>query len=208
MSDSPHRPTLFIDRNSGGRKFRDLITKAGIPVVLHDEHFRDQKTPDKVWVKEIGELGWIMVTGDGATIRSLLFLQALARSKACVFFLNALNGATPEGKAECIVNAYAQMLKICSEREKPLFWRFNKGGEVVVVNFREKLGAGAEIRKNVPCPPVPRRRNSFPRRAKPLFWALGVQSYHGGVLRNRRLSRLVSFSLDIFEARVSLGAYA
>ena len=140
MTDSLHRPTLFIDRNSGGRKFRDSITKAGIEVVLHDEHFKDDKTPDEVWVKEIGELGWIMVTGDGATIKSLLFLQALKRSKARVFFLNALNGATPDGKAQCIINAYEKMVKICSEREAPLFWRFNKGGEVVVVNFRERLG--------------------------------------------------------------------
>jgi len=140
MSDLPHRPTLFIDRNSGGRTFRDLITKAGISVVLHDEHFRDNTTPDEVWVKEIGDLGWIMVTGDGATMRSLLFLQALRRSTARVFFLNALNGATAEGKAQCIINAYDRMLKICSERAAPSFWRFNRGGEAVVVDFLERLG--------------------------------------------------------------------
>lgn len=140
MTDSLHRHTLFIDRNSGGRTFRDLITNAGIRVVLHDEHFKDKRTPDEVWVKEIGRLGWIMVTGDAATTNSLLFLAALKRSQACVFLLNALNGASPEGKAEIVVGAYEKMLKICREREKPLFWRFNKGGEVYVVNFRERLG--------------------------------------------------------------------
>jgi hypothetical protein len=81
-----------------------------------------------------------MVTDDGATMRSLLFLQALRRSKARVFFLNALNGASAEAKAQCIIDAYDRMLKICSEREAPSFWRFNRGGEAVVVDFLEKLG--------------------------------------------------------------------
>ena len=81
-----------------------------------------------------------MVTGDKATIRDLLFLQKLARHKARVFLLNALNGGSREEKAQCIIDAYDKMVKICSEREAPLFWRFNRGGECVVVDFREKLG--------------------------------------------------------------------
>jgi hypothetical protein len=37
MSDLQHKPTLFIDRNSGGRLFKALIVASGIHVVLHDE---------------------------------------------------------------------------------------------------------------------------------------------------------------------------
>ena len=139
MSALPHKPTIFIDRNSGGRIFRDLITAAGIPVVLQSELFPDN-TPDDVWLETIAEKGWMMVTGDKATTRDLLFLQKLNRHKARVFLLNALNGASRDQKARCIIAAYEIMVKICSEREAPLFWRFNRGGEVVVVNFREKLG--------------------------------------------------------------------
>lgn len=29
--------------------------KAGVEVVLHDEHFTDDTTPDEVWLKEIGD---------------------------------------------------------------------------------------------------------------------------------------------------------
>ena len=138
-SPLPPNPTLFIDRNSGGRKFKDLITAAGITVVLHDEHFTDPKTADDVWVEEISRLGWIMVTGDGKTRMSPLFLAALERSAARVFFLSALNGATYEGKAQCVIDAYEKMVKISTEREPPLFWQFNKGGEVYAVDFRSKL---------------------------------------------------------------------
>src|SRR5580704_13315760 len=112
MIDSPHKPTLFIDRNSGGRRFKGLIAEAGIQVVLHDEYFTDDTTPDDVWLKEIGDKGWIMVTGDKATMKDLLFLQNLRRSKARVFFLNALNGASAEQKAKIIIDAYVTMLKI------------------------------------------------------------------------------------------------
>jgi PIN like domain len=140
MSDLPHKPTIFIDRNAGGKIFRDLIVKAGIQVVLHAEYFTDDTTPDDVWLDEISRQGWIMVTGDKATMRDLLFLQKLARSKARVFFINALNGGSREEKAQCVINAYEKMLKICREREPPLFWQFNRGGEVVAVDFRAKLG--------------------------------------------------------------------
>ena len=47
------RKTIFIDRNSGGRTFRDLLTDAGLNVVLHDEQF-PPATNDDVWVKKVG----------------------------------------------------------------------------------------------------------------------------------------------------------
>ncbi len=143
MTDLPHRPTLFIDRNSGGKKLQRLIAEAiDIRVVLHDEHYKDgsSKVPDHVWLSDIGKLGWVIVTGDFDTLKSPLFLAGLHRSRARVFLLSALNGATLEGKAECIVVAWEKMLKISRDREPPLMWQFNKGGEVYSVDFKHKLG--------------------------------------------------------------------
>jgi PIN like domain len=141
MTDLPHRPTLFIDRNSGGRIFRDLIANAiGVRVVLHDEHFRSQTVADEVWLKEIGDKGWIIITGDAATIGAPLFLAALKRSRARVFILNGLDGATREGKAQCVIDCYETIISICQKREPPLFWRINKEGGATHIDFKHKLG--------------------------------------------------------------------
>ena len=140
MIDLPHRPTLFIDRNSGGRTFRDLIAEAGIKVVLHDEHFTDNKTPDEVWLKAIGDLGWIMITGDIATSRSLLFLAILKRSSSRVFILEGLNHATREGKAKCVIESYDAIIRVSKKYPPPLLWRINAEGKPISINFREKLG--------------------------------------------------------------------
>ncbi len=112
--------------------------QAGIHVVLHDEHFKDPKTPDHVWVKEIGQRGWIMVTCDAATMRCPLFLRALRRSTARVFILDEMEGVSLEAKAECVIRRYDQMLSICEKREPPSFWRCNRGGQFVVVNIQQK----------------------------------------------------------------------
>ena len=114
-------PTVFIDRNSGGRIFRGQIEDAGIKVVLHDEYFKDRRTPDHVWLKAIGELGWIMVTCDSATMRDLLFLHSLKRSKARVFILDALEGASADGKAKCVIEAYPKWSPSASGRSRRYF---------------------------------------------------------------------------------------
>jgi hypothetical protein len=139
MSGLPHKPVLFIDRNSGGRIFRDLITAEGIEVVLHDERFPDPKTPDIEWLSEIGDEGWIMITGDIGISRSPLCLSDLARSKARVFILNGLNGGTREGKAKCIISSYERVVNICQTREAPLLWKINKDGTRKEIDFRKHL---------------------------------------------------------------------
>lgn len=134
------RKLVFIDRNSGGRAFKSLIVEAGIRVILHDEHFRDPKTPDEEWVKEVGRLGWLMVTGDIATERSFLFLTALKRSRAHVFILCGLNHASPQQRAECIIEAYPQMLSLSQQHRGPRLWKAPAGKPFVAVDFRATLG--------------------------------------------------------------------
>ena len=140
MSVLPHRPTIFIDRNSGGRTFRDLITSESFRVVLHDEHFKGRTPKDEEWLKEIGDLGWIMVTGDLATAKSPLFLAELKRSESRVFLLNGLNGATRENKAKCIIDNYETMVRISGKYPAPLLWSITKDGRPYNINFRERLG--------------------------------------------------------------------
>jgi len=133
------RKTVFIDRNSGGRVFRDLITAAEINVVLHDDLFRPT-TPDHVWLKKVGALGYAMVTADIAVERSFLFLDNLKRSKAQVFILCGLNHASSDVRAKCIIDAYSEMVSLCHANPGPRLWKQKPIGKILEVNFRHALG--------------------------------------------------------------------
>lgn len=140
------RKTIFIDRNSGGRTFRDLLTNSGINVVLHDEQFHPT-TSDDVWLKKVGALGMVMVTGDIAVERSYLFLSALRRSRSQVFILCGLNHASREARADCIIDAYPEILRLCHSHPGPRLWKTNKSGEFKPVNFKHELGILKRISK-------------------------------------------------------------
>lgn len=118
-------PTIFIDRNSGGRTFRDFLTSAGLNVVLHDEIY-PQTTDDEAWLEKGSGLGYIFVTGDKAVTRRILFLRQLAASRAYVFILYGLNGTTPQGKAGCILSALDRMVELMKLCEPPVLWKIGK----------------------------------------------------------------------------------
>jgi len=138
MNGLPHK-TIFIDRNSGGRAFRELVTNSGINVVLHDEQF-DKRTEDHVWLKKVGALGWAMVTGDVAVERSFLFLDALKRSRALVFILCELNHSNPEARAKCIIREYPRILELCHSHDGPCLWKAKSNSALVQINFKHTLG--------------------------------------------------------------------
>jgi hypothetical protein len=134
----PESPTLFIDRNSGGRIFRDLLTAQGLRVVLHDDEF-PQAAADEDWLVTVGQKGWVTITGDNATTKSPLFLQRLADSQAYVFILLALNGLSADGKARCIIDSYPRIVELVSGNKPPALWRIGKHGVVHAVEFESIL---------------------------------------------------------------------
>ena len=129
MSGLQREPlTLFIDRNSGGRTFRDLLVQGGLKVVLHDDVF-PQTAADEDWLPAVGELGYVAITGDKATTSLPLFIHRLARSKTFVFVLYGLNGASPEGKARCVLTAYSTISRLVRSNAPPGIWRIGRDGE-------------------------------------------------------------------------------
>jgi len=139
MSGSPpEAPVIFIDRNSGGRTFRDLLTAKGLEVVLHDEVFR-QTVADEDWLSAAGAKGWVVITGDNATTASPLFLDRLSRSRTFVFILKGLNGASPAGKADCILNVYPKIQALVRMKEPPAIWRVGRDGVMRSFEFQRVL---------------------------------------------------------------------
>jgi hypothetical protein len=138
MPPESSQPTVFIDRNSGGRSFKALIEAAGVPVVLHDECFTD-KTEDHAWLAKLGTSGWLLVSGDDDTTRTPLFLHQLEASRAHVFILLGLNGANREAKARCVVEAYSKMCELAASNEPPAIWRIGRDGVARRFDFRRTL---------------------------------------------------------------------
>lgn len=135
----PDQPTIFIDRNSGGRSFKAALEAKGIRIVLHDDEFA-RDVPDETWISEVGKRGWIAITGDNAITRSPLALLHLSRSKLILFVLHGLNGATREGKAECILASYEKMAELLQASEPPKIWRIGKDGVARAFDFEKVLG--------------------------------------------------------------------
>ena len=117
-------PPIFIDRNTGGKTFRPLLP-ASLRVVLHDEVFPELNKiiADEVLLKWAAENGHIVVTGDKATTRNPLFLKQLVESNAYCFILYGLNGASPEGKAGCILASLDKIKELLTSSPPPAIWR-------------------------------------------------------------------------------------
>src|SRR5215218_7325708 len=94
-----------------------------------------KKTPDHAWLKEIGVRGWIGITGDIAIEKSYSFLSQLLETNSHVFILCNLNHATREGRAECVISAYEQILKVSSDVPGPQLWKSTKPSEILRVDF-------------------------------------------------------------------------
>ena len=54
--------TVFFDRTCG-RSIPQALKLLGLDVEGHGEHFAHD-TPDDVWLREVGERGWIVITND------------------------------------------------------------------------------------------------------------------------------------------------
>jgi hypothetical protein len=117
--------SIFIDRNSGGKNFRAILTAAGLKVVLHDDIFKND-TPDEVWLKEVAARGHIVVTGDKDVTRRILFLKQLAVSKAYVFILLGINGGSSQARAGCVLSAIDKMNELMKSGEPPALWKIGK----------------------------------------------------------------------------------
>ncbi len=67
-----------------------------------------------------------MITGDKDVTRRFLFLNQLKKSKAFVFVLYGLNGASPQGKADCILSAMGKIKELISSETPPALWKIAK----------------------------------------------------------------------------------
>ena len=81
---------FFIDRSLGIDPIRTELIKIGLTVEIHDDHFaRDEE--DRVWLRVVGERGWVVLTKDQRLRYRPLEIAALRASNARVLVLTAGN---------------------------------------------------------------------------------------------------------------------
>jgi hypothetical protein len=101
-SKLPEEPIYFIDRNLGGKKLPNLLTKVGMKVESHDKHFA-REAPDDEWIPKCVEKGWVIITGDKAIETDPINAKVVEDSAAKVFITSDTNSRAEEWAAAIII---------------------------------------------------------------------------------------------------------
>ena len=127
----PHEETVFfIDRSLGIDPDRMALTKCGLVVEIHDDHFaRDEE--DRVWLRTVGERGWVVLTNDQRLRYRPLEIAALRASKARVFVLTAGNLRGIE-IAEAFLAAIPRICRVLHTLSGPFVARVSQSGHVTI----------------------------------------------------------------------------
>jgi hypothetical protein len=81
----------------------------------------------------------VIVTGDKDVTHRLLFLKQLVASKAYVFILYGLNGASPQGKAGCVLSSIDKITELMKSGEPPALWKIGKDNRTAHRCDHEKI---------------------------------------------------------------------
>jgi len=127
----PEGTVFFIDRSLGVEPIRTALVGAGLRVEIHDDHF-DRDAQDRVWLRDVGSRGWVILTKDQRLRYRPLELAALRSSRARVFILVAGNLRGSE-IAAVFVKALPRMCKILTSRSGSFVARITRAGEIAGV---------------------------------------------------------------------------
>src|SRR5688500_4091052 len=121
-------PVFFIDKCLGLKIVPDALRQAGARVELKEAHF-DKDTQDAVWLAEVGQRGWIVLSKDKSLRHNYIELVALLKSNTHAFILTS-GSFTGEEMAQAFVAALPEMQGIVSSHSPPLVATVSKSGRV------------------------------------------------------------------------------
>jgi hypothetical protein len=130
VAKPPEGTVFFIDRSLGVEPIRTDLISFGLSVEIHDDHFaRDEE--DRVWLRSVGERGWVVLTKDQRLRYRPLEIAALRASAARVFVLTAGNLRGSEISA-VFAKALSRMHRILYSRPGPFVARVSQSGHVTI----------------------------------------------------------------------------
>jgi predicted nuclease of predicted toxin-antitoxin system len=127
----PDGTVFFIDRSLGKEPIRTELIKADLAVEIHDDNFaRDEE--DRVWLRVVGERGWVVLTKDQKIRYRPLEKSALRASNARVFVLTAGNLRGTE-IAAVFVTALPQIFKLLHSTPGPFLASVSHAGRIRII---------------------------------------------------------------------------
>lgn len=126
---------IFLDRNQGSKIMPDLLRKAGLRIVCHDDEFADDRTPDPIWIKHCAAKDWLILTGDKAIETDPINRQAVIDHKAKVFLLDE-NCSRALEWASAIIVGRRKLVEVAHANDGPFFASIKKNVNGVVTKFR------------------------------------------------------------------------
>ena len=126
----PPDVVFFVDRSLGVEPLRSVLTRAGLRVEIHDDHFRRDEE-DRIWLAEVSKRSWVVFTKDQRLRYRPLEISALRASGARVFVLTAGNLKGSE-IAATFEAALPRIQRILADRAGPFIARISKDALVTV----------------------------------------------------------------------------
>lgn len=111
-------PVFFLDRNLGRTIVPAALREAGFATEVMDDHFPPD-TPDDIWLKEVGNRGWFVVTLDERIRYRTIEQDAVRLFKVGMFLLVRWKGSTGQAMGEALVAAKARMLRLAATQPRP-----------------------------------------------------------------------------------------
>ena len=130
VAKPPEEVVFFVDRSLGVEPIRSALAREGLVVEIHDDHFRRDEE-DQVWLAEVGNRNWVVLTKDQRLRYRPLEIAALRASRCRVFVLVAGNMKGAE-IASVFVKALRRIAAILRSHRGPFVARISKSGRVAV----------------------------------------------------------------------------
>ncbi|MGE5114686.1 MAG: hypothetical protein ACM3JB_27820 [Acidobacteriaceae bacterium] len=135
--------TWFLDRTHACRETGRQLRKAGVDVVKHRQKYTQGSLDDRIWIREVAALDWLIISGDKGLELDGINRQAVIQSGAKVFILDETESKGIDWAAALIAGRH-KIEKIASNNSGPFFVTVEKNGDSHVCNLRF-VGAGGPL---------------------------------------------------------------
>ena len=135
-SSQLERIAFFIDRSLGRRVVSQALRAAGEEVIIHDDRF-PQDVHDRVWLREAGAKGWVVLTKDSKIRYRQNEIAELLSARVRSFVLVSRNLLGSE-MARIFVKALPAMKKLYGSQPAPFIAHIHRDGSVVLMRSGKK----------------------------------------------------------------------
>lgn len=110
-------PTFFLDRNLGGKTFPGILARAGISVVLLEDHFKPD-APDEDWIVWAAEKGYYALGNDARIYRNHVQREVVLSAGLGYFVIRDAQCKAKES-AENFLLTYPILLEFIQKTPRP-----------------------------------------------------------------------------------------